>query len=257
MLHTIAFSAATVLVFMIFMFILAQLLKNNSIVDIGWGIGFILITTVLLIIKESADLKEIVLAAMILIWGLRLSLHIFVRARGKGEDFRYAQWRKDWGQNAVLYAFVKVFILQGLIMILIAFPIIVEFSSNNDSLNLFSFIGVLTFAFGLFFESIGDFQMYCFKRNPVNKGRIITSGLWKYTRHPNYFGEAVLWWGIGIFTVGSDSWLISFIGPITLNLLLVFVSGVPLLEKRYEGNMEWEKYKKVTPAFIPFIGKKG
>ena len=257
MLHIIALSAVTVLSFMIFMFILAQLLKNNSIVDIGWGIGFILITLILLITKMSVDLKEIILSAMILIWGARLSLHIFIRARGKGEDFRYAQWRKDWGKNAVLYAFIKVFLLQGLIMIFIALPIMVEFSSNNDKLNPFSFIGVLIFVFGLIFESIGDFQMYYFKKNPENKGKIIKSGLWKFTRHPNYFGEAVLWWGIGIFTISSDLWLISFIGPLILNLLLVFVSGVPLLEKKYEGNKEWEDYKKVTPMFVPFFGKKG
>ena len=257
MLHIIALSAVTVLSFMILMFIFAHLLKNNSIVDIGWGIGFILITSVLLLYKESADLKELVLAAIIFIWGIRLALHIFIRARGKGEDFRYAQWRKDWGKNAVLYAFVKVFLLQGLIMIFIALPIMVEFSSNIDSLNLYSFIGALIFAFGFLFESIGDFQMYCFKRNPENKGKIIKSGLWKFTRHPNYFGEAVLWWGIGIFTIGSDLWFISFIGPLVINLLLVFVSGVPLLEKKYEGNKEWDEYKKVTPAFIPFIGRKG
>ncbi|MCX6170225.1 MAG: DUF1295 domain-containing protein [Ignavibacteriales bacterium] len=257
MFHIIALSAVTVLSFMILMFILAQLLKNNSIVDIGWGIGFILITSVLLFTKDSADLKEIVLTAMILVWGVRLSLHIFIRARGKGEDFRYAQWRKDWGKNAVLYAFVKVFLLQGLIMIFIALPIMVEFSSNNDELNLFSFIGVLIYLFGLLFESIGDFQMYCFKRNPKNKGRIIKSGLWKFTRHPNYFGEAVLWWGISIFTIGSDLWIISFVGTLILNLLLVFVSGVPLLEKKYEGNKEWEDYKKITPMFVPLVGKKG
>jgi steroid 5-alpha reductase family enzyme len=257
MLHIIALSAITVFLFMIFMFILAQLLKNNSIVDIGWGIGFILITSVLLIARESADLKKLVLAAMILIWGLRLALHIFIRARGKREDFRYAQWRKDWGKNAVLNALVKVFLLQGLIMILIALPIMVEFSSNNDKLNTFSFFGVLIFAFGLLFESVGDFQMYCFKKNPKNKGKIIKSGLWKYTRHPNYFGEAVLWWGIAIFTIGSELWLISFIGSLILNLLLVFVSGVPILEKKYEGNSEWENYKKITPMFIPLFGKKG
>src|SRR5512135_2326264 len=109
MLHIIVLSAVTIFSFMIFMFILAQLLKNNSIVDIGWGIGFILVTSVLLLNKEAADLKEIVLTAMILVWGVRLALHIFIRARGKGEDFRYAQWRKDWGKNAVLYALVKVF----------------------------------------------------------------------------------------------------------------------------------------------------
>ena len=157
MLNIIVLSAVTDLSFMIFMFILAQLLNNNSIVDIGWGIGFILITSVLLLTKESADQKEIVLAAMILVWGIRLAFHIFSRARGKGEDFRYAQWRKDWGKNAVLYSFVKVFLLQALIMLFIALPIIVEFSSNNYELNMFSIIGMLIFAFGLLFESIADF----------------------------------------------------------------------------------------------------
>jgi len=257
MLHIITLSALTVFSFMILMFIIAQLLKNNSIVDIGWGIGFILITSVLFLAKTSADLKEIILTVMIFIWGLRLALHIFIRSRGKGEDFRYALWRKDWGKNAVLYAFVKVFLLQGVIMILVVIPVMVEFGSDGDSLNLFSFIGLLIYAFGLFFESIGDYQMYCFKKNPENKGRIITSGLWKYTRHPNYFGEAVLWWGIGIFTVGSELWPVSFLGPLILNLLLVFVSGVPLLEKKYAENREWEDYKKITPVFVPFLGKRG
>jgi steroid 5-alpha reductase family enzyme len=242
---------------MIFIFILAQILKNNSIVDIGWGIGFILITSVLFLAKVSADPKEIILLVMIFVWGMRLALHIFLRSRGKGEDFRYAQWRKDWGKNAAIIAFYKVFLLQGLLMIFIALPIIVEFSSNSDKLNHFSLLGCMVFAFGLLFESVGDCQLYCFKRNKENKGKLITSGLWKYTRHPNYFGEAVLWWGIAIFTIGSEFWIVSFIGPLVLNLLLVFVSGVPMLEKKYEGNKEWEAYKKVTPAFIPIIGRKG
>ena len=257
MLQTIVLSASTVLIFMIFMFVLAQILKNNSIVDIGWGIGFILISFMLLLSKPYTDNKDLVLSFMILVWGFRLAFHIYSRSRGKEEDFRYAQWRKDWGKNAVLYAFVKVFMLQGIIMLFVSLPIIVELNSNNDKLNLFSFIGIIVFASGLLFESIGDVQLYCFKRKSENKGRIITTGLWKYTRHPNYFGEALLWWGIAMFTIGSELWIVSFIGPLILNLLLVFVSGVPMLEKKFEGNREWEAYKKVTPAFIPIIGKKG
>lgn len=257
MLETIVLSASTVFVFMTFMFVIAQLLKNNSIVDIGWGIGFILISFMLLLSKPYTDNKDLVLSFMILVWGFRLAFHIYSRSRGKEEDFRYAQWRKDWGKNAVLYAFVKVFMLQGIIMLFVSLPIIVELNSNNDKLNLFSFIGIIVFASGLLFESIGDVQLYCFKRKSENKGRIITTGLWKYTRHPNYFGEALLWWGIAMFTIGSELWIVSFIGPLILNLLLVFVSGVPMLEKKFEGNREWEAYKKVTPAFIPIIGKKG
>lgn len=257
MIHIITLSAITVLVFMIFMFITAQIKKNNSIVDTGWGIGFILITLVLMLNSDRINIKELILFAMIVVWGFRLALHIYFRSRGKEEDFRYAQWRKDWGKNAAVIAFFKVFMLQGLLMMIIAYPIMVVFNSFNDHLTTINFVGLSIFLFGILFESIGDNQLMRFKSNPENKGKIITSGLWKFTRHPNYFGEAVLWWGIGIFTIGSDLYLTSFISPLILNLLLLFVSGIPMLEKKYAGNKDWENYKKITPAFVPFIGRKG
>ena len=257
MIQIIALSAMTVLLFMIVMFIIAQIKKNNSIVDIGWGIGFILIAIILLLTTDRIDLKDLIICVMIFVWGLRLALHIYSRSRGKEEDFRYAQWRKDWGKNAVVIAFFKVFMLQGIIMLIIAYPIMVVFNSLNDNLAIINFVGLSIFLFGILFESIGDYQLMRFKRNPENKGKIITTGLWKFTRHPNYFGEVVLWWGIGIFTIGSDLYLTAFISPLILNLLLLFVSGVPMLEKKYAGNKEWESYKKITPEFVPFIGRKG
>lgn len=257
MFDSILTAGLTIAVFMIIVFIIAQAIKNNSIVDIGWGLGFIATAFVLLFEKGKFNNYNFVFISMILIWGLRLALHIYLRGRGKGEDFRYAQWRKDWGKNAAIKAFFKVFVLQGIIMLIVALPIIVVFSSTNNQLNIFALAGLLIFAFGFMFESIADFQLYCFKKKPENKGKIITTGLWKYTRHPNYFGEAVLWWGISVFTIGANNFLFSFISPVVINLLLVYVSGVPLLEKKYEGNNEWEEYKKITPAFIPIIGKKG
>ena len=257
MIQIIALSAITVLLFMIVMFIIAQIKKNNSIVDTGWGIGFILITLVLILNSDRTNIKELILFAMILVWGLRLAFHIYLRSRSKGEDFRYAQWRKDWGKNAAVIAFFKVFMLQGLIMLTIAFPIMVVFNSLNDNLTAINFIGLSIFLFGILFESFSDYQLLRFKRNPENKGKIITSGLWKFTRHPNYFGEVVLWWGIGIFTIGSDLYLSAFISPLILNLLLLYVSGIPMLEKKYAGNKDWEDYKKITPAFFPLIGRKG
>lgn len=257
MIQIITLSAVTVLLFMIVMFIIAQIKKNNSIVDIGWGIGFILIAIVLLLATDRIGLKDLIICVMIFVWGLRLALHIYSRSRGKEEDFRYAQWRKDWGKNAVVIAFFKVFMLQGIIMLIIAYPIMVVFNSLNDHLAIINFVGLSIFLFGILFESIGDYQLIRFKRNPENKGKIITTGLWKFTRHPNYFGEAVLWWGIGIFTIGSDLYLTAFISPLILNLLLLYVSGVPMLEKKYAGNKDWEDYKKITPAFVPLIGRKG
>ena len=190
MIHIFILAALTVLVFMILMFIIAQVKKNNSIVDTGWGIGFILIALTLMLASANIDLKDFILFAMILVWGLRLGLHIYFRSRGKEEDFRYAQWRKDWGKNAAVIAFFKVFMLQGVLMIIIAYPIMVVFSSLNDHLTTINFAGLSIFLFGLLFESIGDYQLLRFKRNKGNKGKIITSGLWKFTRHPNYFGDS-------------------------------------------------------------------
>lgn len=253
----ILISAVTVFLFMIFMFTLAQIKKDNSIVDIGWGIGFILIAISLMLAVEPLDAKDLLITATIAVWGVRLALHIYTRAKGKPEDFRYAQWRKDWGSKAALYAFFKVFMLQGAVMLIVALPIMIVFNSFDIQLTLLSFAGMLVFITGFMFETIGDHQVYRFKKKPGNKGKIITTGLWKYTRHPNYFGETLLWWGIGIFTIGSDYYLVSFVSPLLINFLLVKVSGIPMLEKKYEGRADWEEYKKKTPAFIPFIGKKG
>lgn len=257
MLTIILSSAITVFIFMTVVFIIAQIKRDNSIVDIAWGPGFLLIALTQLVIKNNLTTNDFIITGLIFIWALRLSIHIYFRSKGKGEDFRYAQWRKDWGDKAVVNAFVRVFMLQGIIMLFVALPIFIAFNNFSNSLTTFNWIGILIFIFGLLFETIGDFQLYQFKKNSYNKGKIIQSGLWKRTRHPNYFGEAVLWWGIGIFTLGMNLYFIALIGPLVLNFLLVYVSGIPLLEKKYEGNPEWEAYKKVTPAFIPLIGKKG
>lgn len=249
-------AAVTVLLYMLIIFIYAQFIKNNSIVDAGWGIGFFLITAVLSLKKENANSQETILLVLITVWAVRLSVHIWLRARGKGEDFRYAQWRKDWGKHAVVNAFFKVFMLQGVIMLVIAFPILVVFNSAHIWSAELLVAGSVVYAAGVIIEGISDYQLLAFKLDGGNAGKIITTGLWKYSRHPNYFGETLVWWGIGIFAFGvSMNWL-SFISPLVLNLLLLKVSGIPLLEKKYNGNPEWDAYKKLTPAFIPVFGKK-
>ncbi len=250
-------SSEVILMFMLVMYIIAQVKKDNSIVDIGWGIGFIALVIALLLQLSPVTVIQKILAVMILAWGLRLSVHIFLRARGRGEDFRYAKWRKDWGRNAALIAFFKVFMLQGVLMLFISSPILVLFNCNSENLSSLSLIGLIIFCAGFVFESIGDLQLTQFKKKPENKGRIITSGLWGISRHPNYFGETVLWWGIGLFVFGASYSPLAFVGPLLLNFLLLKVSGIPLLEVKYSGVKEWETYKIKTPAFIPFIGKKG
>jgi steroid 5-alpha reductase family enzyme len=247
----------TVLSYMLVLFLLAQLLNNNSIVDIAWGFGFVLVTGVLFLFNPVIYPAKIIVMLFTLVWGLRLSLHILKRNFGKPEDFRYAQWRKDWGKSFIIKSFLYVFMTQGAFMLIISASIILVMHSPSRPFNLLDLAGVIVFLVGFGFESIGDAQLARHVKNPLNKGKLMTRGLWKYTRHPNYFGEAAMWWGLFLLALSGPFGWAALISPLTINYLLLFVSGVPLLEKKYAGRHDFEEYKKNTPKFLPLFGKKG
>jgi steroid 5-alpha reductase family enzyme len=243
--------ALLVFSYMSFVFILAIILKDNSIVDIFWGLGFIVLTVFSLWHSGSTDFKKIFVSSLVLVWGLRLSVHIFFRNRGRGEDFRYANWRRTWN-NFVLRSFLQVFMLQGFFMLVIAWPVLhINYGASVES-GMIDLAGSLIFLIGFLFEAVGDSQLVAFRKDTSNAGQIITTGLWKYTRHPNYFGEALLWWGIWLMAVPVVDGIYTVLSPITITLLLRYVSGVPMLEKKYEGRADWEEYKAKTPVFVPF-----
>ena len=247
----------TIFVYMVALFVLAWILKDNSIVDIGWGAGFIGLTAVLFVRSPSLSPARVLPAALILVWGLRLSLHILRRKIGKPEDFRYARMRRDWGKRVVVKSFFFIFMLQGFFMLVVSLPVIVLFSSPARPLGALDIIGAAVFLAGFFFEAVGDFQLAAHVRDPGNKGKLMTRGLWSITRHPNYFGEAALWWGIGLIALPSANGWVALAGPVAITVLLLFVSGVPLLEKKYAGRPDWEAYKARTPMFFPWLPKKG
>ncbi len=252
----ILISAITVFLFMIFFYIIALLLRNNGIVDVGWGLGFITILAILHIFYPELYLRKILITLLIVLWGFRLTVHIFLRSIGKPEDFRYAQMRNKWGKLAVIHAFFKIYMLQGIIMLALALPVMLIFNSNPEKYSLWDMVGVILFVTGFFFEITGDYQLAEFKKKPENKGKIITSGLWKYTRHPNYFGEALIWWGISIIAIPTDWGFLGLFSALIITYSLINFSGVPLLEKKYEGRPDWEAYKARTPMFVPYFGKK-
>ncbi len=251
--------AMLVFAYMCGMFLLATAIKNNSIVDIGWGMGFVLLALspwVSPIESYATSARLYIQMAMVLLWGLRLSVFLFIRNVGKPEDFRYAQWRKDWGKWVIPRSFLQVFMLQGAFMLVIALPIILmQKMHNRGPLGIADYAGMLVFAVGLFFESVGDWQNYRFKTQPENKGRVMKYGLWKYTRHPNYFGESLIWWGIALVTLNAEYGYLAFISPVIITWLLLKVSGIPMLEKKYDNNPEYQEYKKHTSAFIPMPPK--
>lgn len=249
-------SIGLVFIYMTVIFIIAQIIKNNSIVDIGWGLGFALISVYTLYLGGNFNPRSVLVTILVLIWGIRLSYHILKRNLGKSEDFRYAKWRKEWGKWRYVRAFFQIFILQGIIMLIVAYPIILNNNTSTGDIGVIEVFGLVIWILGFSFEVIGDKQLRDFIANNRNKGHIMREGLWKYTRHPNYFGEATLWLGIYIISITSKSGVFGIVSPITITLLLLFVSGIPLLEKHYENNKEYQEYAQVTNMFFPWFQKK-
>lgn len=246
-----------VLLYFTLFFLVAVLKKDNSIVDIGWGLGYVYTANMALYLSNNYNLRSFIITFIITIWGLRLSYHIFKRNLGKGEDFRYAEWRKNWN-HFYLTSFLRVFMLQGVLLFIISTPIIKIISSPYQSLKIIDFIGLIIWGIGFAFETAADKQLNDFKKLSESEkdGHVLKDGVWKYTRHPNYFGDALVWWGFYIIALAvSGGWKFIF-SPIIMTLLLRFVSGVPLLEKHYEGDEEYQKYAEKTNKFFPWFPKK-
>lgn len=246
------------LIFMYFFifFIVGTLIKNNSIVDMGWGIGFVLVAWFVFLRSETQPLPQILMTLFVSVWGLRLFYHILKRNLGKPEDFRYATWRKEWGKYIIPRAFLQVYMLQGVFMFLVSLSVIL-FPSVVTQVNLpVMIVGACIWILGFFFEAVGDYQLKVFLANPENRGTLMRTGLWQFTRHPNYFGEATMWWGIFLIALSGGTSLFAIISPITITCLLLFVSGIPLLEKSMKTKPGFEEYARKTSIFIPWFPKK-
>jgi len=255
MINTLFDVALLIWIYMSLFFILALFLKDNSIVDIGWGLGFIL-TTILMIIQQPIPGMRGIAYVFVILWGARLARHIFLRNRGRSEDFRYAAWREEWGIWFIPRSYFQIFILQGIIMFIVVYPIVVIACAPLRPIGLIEATGSIIWLIGFYFEAVADWQLYRFKKDPDNKGKIITSGLWQYSRHPNYFGEVVMWWGIFLLALPVHLGWTAVISPLLITYLITKVSGVPLLERKYTGNVQFERYKQRTNIFIPWFPRK-
>jgi len=238
------------------LFLFAVLLKDNSIADIGWGFGFIVIDLSLFMQQHNNQLPQRIISLLIILWGARLTIYLFLRKRGQPEDFRYQQWRKSWKKFFLLRAYVQIYWLQMLLMCVVALPLFLMYH-KQQSASILTYVGSLIASIGLIFESVSDYQMAQFKKNLAHKGQVIQIGLWRYSRHPNYFGEALFWWGIAIICLPLTrygTWLIS---PIAITVLVRYISGVPMLEKKYSRHSSFQDYAARTSCFIPWWPKKG
>jgi steroid 5-alpha reductase family enzyme len=243
---------AAVLALGILLWLVSLAVRDSSIVDIAWGPLILLIGITYYVTTVAPGSRARLMVALVALWAVRLAVHIGARNLGHGEDFRYAAWRQQYGNRWWWFSYFKVFLLQGVIAWIVAMPLFYAITSGAPAnWTTWDWAGVAVFAFGFLFEAIGDEQLRRFKANPGNKGRVMNTGLWRYTRHPNYFGEAVLWWGIGLIGVAAGGWL-GLVGPAIITFLLIRVSGVAMLEKTLkETKPGYAEYIASTPAFFP------
>ena len=245
-------AAVTIGVFMLVMWLLSLAVKNASIVDIGWGLGFVMVAWAVRARVDGNTDRQRLLVAMTTLWGLRLAAYLFARNHGKGEDYRYRAMRKRWGPRFPLISLGTVFALQGALMWIVSLPVQLGQSRVDPKIGVLAWIGVAVWALGVFFEVTGDAQLARFKRDPANAGTVMNQGLWRYTRHPNYFGDACVWWGIALVAAETTVGRWGLIGAAAMTVLLRRVSGVTLLEKSLvKRRAGYDHYVATTSPFIP------
>lgn len=262
MLITLLHTSILILSTMTIFFTISIFKQDNSIVDIAWPLGFMQIALYLLYQHPNPGSLQYACVILVLIWGLRLASHLTDRNQHVGEDPRYAAWRADWLKNGILYfyirSFFQVFILQGIILTIISLPIIaIQRDFITTSLTSIACGGLFLWIIGFLFEVIADYQLAIFKKTNLQTNHILDTGLWKYSRHPNYFGESLMWWGLWLMASQTHHGLFALISPLTITTLLLFVSGVPLAEQSLAHIPAFASYKKRTSIFFPLPPRKG
>jgi steroid 5-alpha reductase family enzyme len=247
----------TVLALSSLAFVVSLYFKDASFADVVWGLYFVNIAIDLLIQNSQRTGLQDIDVALVGIWGLRLTWHIARRRAGKPEDWRYAAWRKQWGSGFNQRSLLQNFWLQAILALVISASTIVAAHATHAQakLHLWQAIPLLIWVIGFLFEAIGDLQLSRFIRNRSGKDKVMQSGLWRFSRHPNYFGEVTQWWALWLLVVSLPYGWVALISPLTITLLILFVSGVPLLERKYKSNPEFQKYARHTSVFLPLPRK--
>lgn len=260
MLELFLVSLIATVVLMSVIFAWAHWRRRYDIIDVVWGVAFIVIAINTFIAGgHSLNIVsvQVLVLTMVVVWGFRLAIHILQRWRlSAHEDKRYTSLREQYAQKVgglALNMFVRVYILQAVLAVVVSSPVLVVMANQTTDVNILAWGGVAVWAIGFYFEAVGDWQLRRFLSDSRNKGKLMTQGVWRYTRHPNYFGEITQWWGIFIIAaiVVPSLWWLAIVGPLVITGLLMFVSGVPLTEKHFEGRPGWDEYKRRTSKLLP------
>lgn len=257
---TLGVGFVTVVVFMAACLAISMRQQKLTVVDTAWGLGFVLVAVVSVVVTGYGDGMpgpQLLLLVLTTVWGVRLAVHLHLRNSGKDEDPRYQEMADADGRSFAQVALTRVFLPQGIAMFLVATPLMVGMN-NLGTLTWLGWLGVVVWAVGFFFEAVGDWQLKEFKKNPDNQGKIMDRGLWRYTRHPNYFGDACVWAGIWLVAASSVPGLVTVVSPIAMTVFLTKVTGASLNEKGMRKTKPgYDDYVRRTSGFVPLPPRKG
>ena len=232
--------------------------RNVTIVDSLWGLGFVLIAWITFFLSQGFLGRRLLIVTLVSLWGIRLSIFLTRRNWGAGEDPRYGEWRKKSGERFWLISLFKVFLLQAIFLWVIS--LVLQFGQLSPTPNRFIWLDMLGFfvwGAGFLFEAVGDWQLARFKANPATKGQVMDQGLWAYTRHPNYFGEFLIWWGLFLITLSTPNSWWTIICPLIVTAVLLKMTGIPLTESTIvKSRPGYKDYIKRTSAFVPWFPRK-
>jgi steroid 5-alpha reductase family enzyme len=247
---------ALIMIMMTLLWGVSIIVKNVSIVDLFWGLGFVLTGGFYFLKTDGLEIRKIIILILVAVWGLRLSFYLAWRNIGEGEDFRYKQFREKYGKKYWWLSFFQTFLLQGVLMWFISAPLLgAQYYGRNVPFGIIDILGIIFWITGFIFETTGDLQLARFKADPSNKGKVLDSGLWRYTRHPNYFGDSSVWWGFGLLCLAAGSY-IPILGSVLMTFIIIKISGVGLLEKSLKNKKPgYREYVEKTSAFIPWFPK--
>lgn len=254
------FLQASLIIFILvsLLWILSAIIKNVSIVDLFWGLGYVIVNAFYILKSGDLNTRKIIVLVLVSVWGLRLFIYLSLRNIGKGEDFRYQNFRKTYGPERYWwFSYFQTFLLQGALILLVSLPLLgVNNGKPFTGLIWLDYVGIVIWIIGFMFETGGDYQLSRFKKDPTNKGKVLDKGFWKYTRHPNYFGDSAVWWAFAVFSIASGSYW-QIIGSVFMTLLIIKVSGVSLLEKTLNDTKpQYREYIQKTSSFFPWFPKK-